>query len=251
MLKFLGRRSAFHEEQNNAYFVDGDRMVLIDCAMDGFHKIRRMGPEKLAKLYLAEEADDDDTAEKRIREFVVLVTHTHGDHVGGVPMLIHYAYYVLKMPVTVIAPSEEVRTDIACLLDRLEGCAPGGYRLTTVDEADYEWLKCAILTKHAPELDGRCFGYQLTLGGRNVIYTGDTCTLDPFLPYIDEGTVLYTEVSAFDTPVHFYVGSLLQKEEYLKAKKAEVYLMHLDDQETILEKTKDTGFKPAPLFTVK
>ena len=34
MLKFLGRRSAFHEEQNNAYFIDGNRMVLIDCAME-------------------------------------------------------------------------------------------------------------------------------------------------------------------------------------------------------------------------
>lgn len=249
MLKFLGRRSAFHEEQNNAYFIDGDRLVLIDCAMDGFHKIRRMGPDKLAALYRGVKAEDEQPAESKIREFVVLVTHTHGDHVGGVPMLIHYAYYILKMPVTVIAPSKEVCEDMAYLLNRMEGCAPDGYRLITAEEADFIWLKGAIPTKHAPELDGRCFGYRLTIDGRNVIYTGDTCTLDPFLPYIEEGTVLYTEVSAFDTPVHFYVGRLFEKEEFLKAKKAEVYLMHLDDQEAILEKTKNTGFKPAALFS--
>ena len=235
MLKFLGRRSAFHAAHNNAFFVDGDRLVLIDCAMDGFHKIRKLGEEKLAGGL--------------VREFVVLVTHTHGDHVGGVPMLIHYAYYILKKTVTVIAPSGEVREDMAFLFDRLEGCAKDGYRLITVDEAEYPWLKCAISTKHAPELEGRCFGYQLLIDGRNVIYTGDTCMLDPFLPYIEEGTVLYTEVSAFKTPVHFYVGNLLEKETLFRDKKVEVFMMHLDDKEAILEATRDTGYKLAPLVS--
>ena len=243
MLKFLGRRSAFHEEQNNSYFIDGDRLVMLDCAMNGFHVIRREGLKKLAEAYRGS-VDAEEP-----KEFVILVTHTHGDHIGGIPMLIHYAYYVLKKPVTVVAPSEEVKEDMDYLLRRMEGCAQDGYRLLTVEEAGYEFVKAAILTEHVPDLAGRCFGYQLELEGRNVIYTGDSCTLKPFLPYITEGTVLYTEVSAFDTPVHLYVERLLEQEEFLREKKAEVYLMHLDDEDLILGKTKSAGYQPAPLVT--
>ena len=239
MLRFLGRRSAFYEEQNNAYFMDGDRIVFIDCAMYGFHVIRKTGLEELAKAVGS--AQD-------IREIAVLVTHTHGDHVGGIPMLIHYAYYIMKKYVTVVVPSGELRDEMNFLLEKLEGCDLGAYRVITVEETDYDWLKAAIPTDHAPELAGKCFGYQLELGGKNVLYTGDTNTIEPFLPYLTNGSVLYTEVSAYDVPVHMYVEKLLAQADFFKERQTEIYLMHMDDEETILEKTRAAGFKPAPLY---
>ena len=69
MLKFLGRGSAFTDEHNSAYFVENDELILIDCPMSAFQRLN----DKNLALY---------------DHIYVLVTHTHGDHVGGIGMLI-------------------------------------------------------------------------------------------------------------------------------------------------------------------
>ena len=55
MLRFLGRGSAFNEEQNCAFFVEKGRLVLLDCAMSGFHAVRRTGLERLADEMMYQE----------------------------------------------------------------------------------------------------------------------------------------------------------------------------------------------------
>ena len=109
------------------------------------------------------------------------------------------------------------------------------------------WMKAVIPTKHVPALDGRCFGYNIEVDGVNTVYTGDTSTLDPFIPYLSEGSVLYTECSAYDTSVHMYVDRLIGYSDFFKEKGIRVYLMHLDDEDTILSKVSGTGFEAAEL----
>ncbi|MBR4010497.1 MAG: MBL fold metallo-hydrolase, partial [Clostridiales bacterium] len=69
MLTFFGRGSAFTKEHNSAYFTDGNDLILLDCPMSTFSKLRARGLSRYESIY-------------------VLITHTHGDHVGGVAMLI-------------------------------------------------------------------------------------------------------------------------------------------------------------------
>ena len=38
-LQFFGRGSAFMTENNSAFFVNGDELVLIDCPMSAFRKL--------------------------------------------------------------------------------------------------------------------------------------------------------------------------------------------------------------------
>ena len=90
ILQFLGRGSAFSDENNSAFFTCGNELVLIDLPMSSFRKLRRYGIKALSGR------DDPD--------ITVLVTHTHGDHTGGIPTMIHYACYILHRRVTVIAP---------------------------------------------------------------------------------------------------------------------------------------------------
>lgn len=228
MLQFLGRGSAFADTQNCAFFTVGSELVLIDCPMSAFHRLRKMTFPQT--------------------QITVLVTHTHGDHIGGIPMLIAYAQYVWKKPVTVAAPDETVAADLKFFIERLDGCAPDAYTLTTADTLKADWLRGAVPVRHVPGLEGRCFGYCLRIADTDVIYTGDTAELEPFLPHLHNGAYLYTETASHDTGVHLFIDDLLPKLKELKRGGVKIFLMHLDDEKAIREKIKGSGIRFARLY---
>lgn len=229
MLKFLGRGSAFTDTQNCAYFEQDGALVLLDCPMSAFHALRRHGiPQK---------------------HIFVLVTHTHSDHVGGIPMLIHFARNIADAMVTVVAPSAEVAEDLRYLIERLDGCDPTAYAMITADALHAAWFVGAVPVRHIPALAGRCFGYRLCVNGADVLYTGDAAELEPFLPYLHNGAYLYTEIANFDSGVHMYIDTVLPELRRLTAEGVHIYLMHLDDEPAIAEKMKGVGIDFAPLFS--
>lgn len=230
LLQFLGRGSAFSDSQNCAFFLDHQNLVLLDCGMTAFHSLRHT-----PMLH-------------QITEITVLVTHTHSDHVSGIPMLIHYAYFVLHIPVTVVVPNEAVRKEMLFLIDCMDGCAPDAYSLLTCTEFSADWLMAAIPTVHAPRLQGKCFGYHLCIDGQNVVYTGDTATLEPFLPLLREGSYLYTEAAQYQSRVHLYIKHILPLLKKLRAEGVHIYLMHLDDEFAMTQIIQNTGLLLAPLY---
>ena len=234
MLKFLGRGSAFADEQNSAFFISDDELVLIDCPMSAFHKLKRLDLSKMT--------------EESISKITVLVTHTHSDHCGGIPMLIHFAFFMFHIPVVVVAPSEEIKADIFFLIDRLDGCSPEGYELITASDLDRSWFKAAIPTEHAPALKGRCFGYILRIEGKDIVYTGDTNTLAPFMDHLKPGCELYSEISVYKSPVHLYFVDIFPVLKELSETGIRVYLMHLDNEELIKKNIVGSAISLAPLY---
>jgi len=228
MLRFLGRGSAFSDEQNSAYFTSGDELILLDCPMSAFDQMKKRDLSKYSHIY-------------------VLITHTHGDHISGVGLFIDYLYFFVKIPVTIVAPSEKVREDLFFLLSNLEGCGNEWYDLVSAENLKKDWFSRAILTEHTEELSGKCFGYQLTVEGKNVIYTGDTNTLTPFEDALASGSYLYMEISATQSPVHLFCQNVTGKVKDLTEKGVHVFLMHMDDEEKIRNIMKDTGAELAPL----
>ncbi len=212
-LKFLGRGSGFADKHTSAYFSTVNKeMVIIDCPVSAFQRLKHMELSGYEKFY-------------------VLITHTHGDHIGGLGLFIQYAYFVLNKRVTVVAPSLTVAEDIFTIL-RIEGNQGAWYQIVTVASIkNKEWFWKAIPTKHSPELEGKCFGYHLTVDGTNVVYTGDTSTIVPFLSSLKRGAILYVDTSVYYGQIHLKLEDGLKYFKILNQKGIKVYLMHLDDVE--------------------
>lgn len=210
-LKFFGRGSGFADEHTSAYFSTVDKeMVIIDCPVSTFQKVKHTNLNGYEKFY-------------------VLITHTHGDHVGGLGLFVQYAFFTLKKPVTIVAPSKAVADDISTILT-IEGNKPSWCKLVTVsDVTDKEWFGDCVLTKHSPQLENKCFGYRLNVDDTNIVYTGDTSTLQPFLPYLTDGSVLYVDTSVYYGMIHLKLEDALNDFISLTKRGIKVYLMHLDD----------------------
>ena len=105
LLLFLGRGSAFADEHNSAFFDEDNELVLIDCPATSYQKVKKMNWQQYDNIF-------------------ILVTHTHGDHSGGVGTMLQYVWFAsyMKKKVTIVAPSEEVKQDLLLLLMRIEGC---------------------------------------------------------------------------------------------------------------------------------
>lgn len=210
-LKFFGRGSGFADEHTSAYFTTKNKeMVIIDCPVSTFQKVKHIDLSNYEKFY-------------------VLVTHTHGDHIGGLGLFVQYAYFTLKKPVIVIAPSTDVAKDIATIFS-IEGNDPSWCELVvTSDIEEKEWFCDYILTEHSPQLKGKCFGYHLIIDDANVVYTGDTSTLVPFLPYLAENSILYVDTSVYYGMIHLKLEDALDEFISLNKNGVKIYLMHLDD----------------------
>ena len=225
-MKFFGRGAGFADEHTSAYFSTENReIVIIDCPVSTFQKVKNMELEGCEKFY-------------------VLVTHTHGDHVGGLGLWAQYCFFVLHKKLNILAPSEEVAEDIKAFLT-IEGNSLDWYNLHLIDSDELYGNNMSVyiepvLTKHSPQLDGKCFGYYIEniFGDEDVspydqlfVYTGDTSTLQPFEEFFGFAREIYVDVSVFYGQIHLKLEEVLPQLIELTKKDIKVYLMHLDDVE--------------------
>ena len=114
MIKFFGRGSGFSDNHNTAFFYYKKSLVLMDCSMMAFIKMKNYGLESVADG-------------QEVERIVVAVTHTHSDHVAGIPMLIHYARFVWHVKIIVVAPGEMVKDNLRYYLNEMDGCITSSF----------------------------------------------------------------------------------------------------------------------------
>ena len=202
-LTFLGRDSGFVEKNNSAYIELEDELILIDCGFTVFEQVKNIF---------------DLTKYKEIK---IIITHLHNDHAGSLSQLILYAYFVKKLKVIVISKCKRIEE----YLD-ITGTPKEAYEI----KDNIEFIK----TEHVKYLDA--YGFKLNINGRNIVYTGDTNTIEPFIPYLKDCDEFYVDVSRFGG-AHINIDNIVDILRTIKQKGTDIYLMHLDDKEYIRKAT--------------
>lgn len=231
LLNFLGKDSGFGNNHTSAFFfTESNDIVVIDCPISTFQKLRKADLTGHEHIY-------------------VLITHTHGDHIGGLGLFVQHVFFNLHKKVTIVAPSKEVASDLQTVLT-IEGNEADWYQLITSDFITEEnWFVSCVLTEHSPQLKGKCFGYVFVISGKAVIYTGDTSTLKPFEPYFQMCNELYVDTSVHYGMIHLKLEDALEDFIRLNHKGTDVFLMHLDDATSAEKITAD--FPGINVVTVK
>lgn len=207
-LTFLGSDSGFGDKNNSSYVEEENKLILIDCGFTVFNEIKRKFDFN------------------KFDNIEVVITHLHNDHAGSLSQLILYLYFIYNKKVTVISKCNNIKQ----YLD-ITGTPPEAYEL----KDELENLKF-VKTEHTKYLDA--YGFVLNVKNKKIVYTGDTNTLEPFLPFISIADELYVDVSRYGG-AHLKIDNVIDLLKEFKSNGIEVVLMHIDDKKYIESEIKN------------
>ena len=195
---FIGTSDAFGAggRRQSAVFARGERGgMLFDCG----------GTTNTGLTQLGLSRDEID---------VILISHFHGDHFGGIPAFLYAALYTdaRKHPLQIIGPPD-VQRRIANLafalgyhLEDREWSFPIEYRELHAGErleagpAQIE----AFATRHQPEAHPQ--GYRVALGRERIAYSGDTGWFDDLPNQVAASDLFICECTLHDADLDFHLS---------------------------------------------
>ena len=201
-LTFLGKDSGFGDNNNSAYIESNNNLYIIDCGFSVFNKIK------------------NNFDFNKYNSINVIITHLHNDHAGSLSQLVLYLWFVYNIKTNIIGKCCKIKEYL-----EITGTPNEAYILKNSFE-NLEFIK----TNHTPFLDS--YGFNFKIDNKNILYTGDTNTFEPFIPYLADIDELYIDVSRFGG-AHIKIDNIYHKLKELKRKNISIFLMHLDDKEYI------------------
>jgi ribonuclease BN (tRNA processing enzyme) len=212
-LLFLGSGNAFGAEGRafSSFLLNG--RYLFDCGPTVLQQLQKAG--------LTNDAID-----------TVVISHFHADHFFGLAFLLLAAKYGGRTSDLSIVgpPGIKERTEALLGLGYPNVLESPNYKRRFIEVGDGGCLDMGDLTltaahvEHVDELE--CFAFRAEVGGRSVVYSGDTTLCDGLLRLVEGADVIVTECSCLEVPVH--LGPAGVEEIAHKAPGAHVIVTHLD-----------------------
>ena len=220
-IKFLGTGDAFGSggRFNTCFLVDtGEQKILIDCGASSTIALKKAGIR----------TEDID---------IILITHLHGDHFGGLPFFLIESKHVAKRqkPLIIAGPEglKERLPETAHALYRESWNKGFPFEIEMVELVPQEENALPGLTVH-PELvehpsGNPSLGLRVSIGGKTIAYSGDTQWTDTLLPLARNSDLFICECFQYDQPVPYHIHYTLLEEKLPQLKTRRVLLTHMGD----------------------
>jgi ribonuclease BN (tRNA processing enzyme) len=220
-LRFVGCGDALGSggRFNTCFHVTGDSVnFLIDCGASSLPALKRLG--------IAREAID-----------LILITHFHGDHFGGLPFLLLDAQFTRRARPLVIAGPVGIETRLANLMEALfEHSSKTKQRFDlSVIALEPEQSRTFGEVKVTPypvvhgESGGPFLAYRIEAEGRVIAYSADTEWTETLIPAARGADLFIAEAYYYDKIVKNHL-SLKTLEAHLPAINAKrLVLTHMSD----------------------
>ncbi len=235
-LNFIGNGSDFNINRGNncAFLREDDKILFLDFGESIF--------ERVIKGNLL----------KGVNLVYVAITHLHSDHVGSLPSLIFYTFYVKNIKTQIVSG------------DRLKDSELQKYfKLMGVNKKFYEFCPSTLNNSfkniqtlkftHVSHTKDLNHSYAITLNllnRGNIYFSGDTNDLGyvkSTINNLQDKDEFYCDSCLADYPnnVHFNIKKLAEIVPYKKRK--QVFCMHIDN-ESLIKEIKKLGFNFAEIY---
>jgi ribonuclease BN (tRNA processing enzyme) len=220
-VRFVGCGDAFGSggRSNTCFHVTGESAnFLIDCGASSLPALKRLG-------IVRDEID------------LILITHFHGDHFGGLPFLLLDAQFTRRTRPLVIAGPKGIETRLTQVMEALfenSSKTKQRFELSVVAlEPEQPRSFGAVTVTPFPVVHGDSGGpflaYRIETEGRVIAYSADTEWTETLVPAAGEADLFIAEAYYYDKVVKNHL-SLTTLEAHLgKIRPKRLVLTHMSD----------------------
>jgi ribonuclease BN (tRNA processing enzyme) len=221
-LHFVGCGDAFGSggRYNTCFHVTGEKVnFLIDCGASSLPALKRNGISR-------EEID------------LVLITHFHGDHFGGLPFLLLDAQFTRRTRPLVIAGPEGIERRLEQVMEALfenSSKRERRFELRIVElEAEAATSFGAVDVTPFPVVHGDSggpfLGYRIEVEGRIIAFTGDTEWTDALIPLGRDADLFISECYFYDRAVKNHLNLKTLQAHLAEIRPKRLILTHMGDE---------------------
>ena len=218
-LQFIGSGDAFGSggRYNTCFHVTGHHVnFLIDCGASSLPALKRHGIAR----------DDID---------LILITHFHGDHFGGLPFLLLDAQFSRRTRPLTIAGPEGIETRLAQAMEALfENSSKTKQRfdlnvvaLEPKVAANFGAVNVTPFPVVHGESGGPFLAYRIEAEGRVIAYTADTEWTESLIPLGREADLFISEAYTYDREVRNHLSLKTLEAHLTEIKPKRLILTHM------------------------